>query len=725
MLFGRLWFGNRRGQHAADAEAHVNLGNALFEQGTLEEAIADTAIAKFTEPIRKGLDAGDLDTDIAKFTEPIRLQPDGADAYLHRAQPIWTSMIWTAQLPTSAKRSALSRPLRRRTRPEACAYDIQGQTEKAITDFQRFDELSSPEAIRQLFKKHIPEIADGVVEIKGVARIGGRRSKIAVYTPNPRIDALGSCVGRDGTRIKNIVDELGGERIDIIRWNESLQVLIPNAMQPAEIDEVMLCHLLGRAIVLVRDDQLSLAIGRWGQNVRLASKLVRWDIEIMTAEELDEVIDKAVKAFEKIEVVDTELAERLVEQGILSYDDLSVLEIADLVNTVEGLTEEQAVEIVARAAVLAEAQTEELLRRKGAGAVQEEPSAVEQQPAGADAQYNQGGGRQTPHGDPARARLRRGPLQPRQGPVSPREAGRGGIFLDDQGKLKEAAAELHAAAHGNLGIALAGQGKLEEAIAEYRDGDPAQARRRRGPLQPRHRPERPGEAGGGDRRIPHGDPAQARLRRGPRQPRRRPADQGKLEEAIAEFRTAIRLKPDFAEAHYNLGIALAGQGKLEEAIAEYRAAIRLKPDDAEAHNNLGVALDGQGKLEEAIAEYREAIRLKPDFAEAHSNLGDALADQGKLEEAIAEYRTAIRLKPDDAEAHYNLGIALEARGSWRRRSPNTARRSGSSPTTPWPTTTSASPWQTRGSWRRRSPNSARRSGSSPTSPRPTTTSATP
>ena len=157
---------------------------------------------------------------------------------------------------------------------------------------------------------------------------------------------MGACVGVRGTRIKNIVDELGGERIDIVRWNESLQVLIPNALQPAEIDEVMLCHLLGRGIVLVRDDQLSLAIGRRGQNVRLASKLVGWDIEIMTAEELEEVIEKAVKAFEKIDLVDVELAERLVEQGILSYDDLSVMEISDLVNTIEGLTEEQAMEIV-------------------------------------------------------------------------------------------------------------------------------------------------------------------------------------------------------------------------------------------------------------------------------------------------------------------------------------------------------------------------------------------
>ena len=157
-------------------------------------------------------------------------------------------------------------------------------------------------------------------------------------------------------------------------------MLIPNALQPAEVDEVILCHMLGRAIVLVRDDQLSLAIGRRGQNVRLASKLCGWDIEIMTAEELDEVIEKAVKPFEKIEGVDTELAERLVEQGILSYDDLSVMEIADLVNTIEGLSEEQAVEIVSQAETLAEELSEDLPRRKGGratAALLEEPSPGE------------------------------------------------------------------------------------------------------------------------------------------------------------------------------------------------------------------------------------------------------------------------------------------------------------------------------------------------------------
>jgi transcription termination/antitermination protein NusA len=234
-----------------------------------------------------------------------------------------------------------------------------------------------PDFVRRLFELEIPEIADQIIAIRALAREAGYRSKVAVTSIDTKVDAVGACVGVRGTRIKNIVDELGGERIDIVRWNESLQVLIPNALQPAEIDEVMLCHLLGRGIVLVRDDQLSLAIGRRGQNVRLASKLVGWDIEIMTAEELEEVIEKAVKAFEKIDLVDVELAERLVEQGILSYDDLSVMEISDLVNTIEGLTEEQAMEIVARAEVLAEEQTDELPRRKGSrGAAASEPAPV-------------------------------------------------------------------------------------------------------------------------------------------------------------------------------------------------------------------------------------------------------------------------------------------------------------------------------------------------------------
>ena len=155
-----------------------------------------------------------------------------------------------------------------------------------------------PQLVQRLFEQEIPEIADGVIEIRAMAREPGYRSKVAVSSSDARVDCVGACVGVRGNRIKNIVDELAGERIDIVRWDDNLEVLIPNALQPAEVEQVILCKMLGRAIVLVREDQLSLAIGRRGQNVRLASKLSGWDIEIMTQEELAESIDRAIAGFQ-------------------------------------------------------------------------------------------------------------------------------------------------------------------------------------------------------------------------------------------------------------------------------------------------------------------------------------------------------------------------------------------------------------------------------------------
>jgi transcription termination/antitermination protein NusA len=205
-----------------------------------------------------------------------------------------------------------------------------------------------PQLVQRLFEQEIPEIADGVIEIRAMAREPGYRSKVAVSSSDQRVDCVGACVGVRGNRIKNIVDELAGERIDIVRWSDDLQVLIPNALQPAEVEEVILCQMLGRAIVLVREDQLSLAIGRRGQNVRLASKLSGWDIEIMTREELDESIERAVSGFSSLTGVDEGLSEKLVGEGFLSYDDLSIIE-PDALMEMGDLTEEQANEIVAQA----------------------------------------------------------------------------------------------------------------------------------------------------------------------------------------------------------------------------------------------------------------------------------------------------------------------------------------------------------------------------------------
>jgi transcription termination/antitermination protein NusA len=211
---------------------------------------------------------------------------------------------------------------------------------------------TKPQLVQRLFEQEIPEIAEGVIEIRSISREPGYRTKVAVSSTDQRVDSVGACVGVRGNRIKNIVDELAGERIDIVRYNDDMQVLIPNALQPAEVEEVILCQMLGRAIVLVQEDQLSLAIGRRGQNVRLASKLCGWDIEIMTREELDEQIEQAVAGFSSLEGVEPELAERLVGEGFLSYDDLSVIE-PDSLMEMGGLAAEQVDRIVQQAEVKA------------------------------------------------------------------------------------------------------------------------------------------------------------------------------------------------------------------------------------------------------------------------------------------------------------------------------------------------------------------------------------
>jgi N utilization substance protein A len=232
-----------------------------------------------------------------------------------------------------------------------------------------------PDFVRRLFEQEIPEINDRTLEIRAVAREAGYRSKVAVSSIDMKVDCVGACVGVRGSRIKNIVEELGGERIDIVRWNDSLQVLIPNALQPAAVEEVFLYPRLGRAIVLVKEDQLSLAIGRRGQNVRLASKLVGWDIEIMTHDELNEGIERAEGWFRAIPGVADELVEAFIEEGFLSYDDLTFLEPAQLAE-LAGVTEEQADEMIAFAEEAAEQVEEETrLAKEAADAARAEAAA--------------------------------------------------------------------------------------------------------------------------------------------------------------------------------------------------------------------------------------------------------------------------------------------------------------------------------------------------------------
>ena len=238
-----------------------------------------------------------------------------------------------------------------------------------------------PEFVRRLFEVEIPEVSDRIIEVRSLAREAGYRSKVAVSCYDTNIDSVGACVGVRGSRIKTIVDELDGERIDIVRWNDSLQVLIPNAMQPAEVEDVILCPMMGRVIVLVREDQLSLAIGKKGQNVRLASKLVGWDIEVMTQEELDEQLERSVAAFCQIPKISEDLAESLVSQGFFSFDDLSVIE-PDHLQELSGMSPEECDTIVEHAEVLAEREEAEADRRK---ALEREARRVEKEAAQLDA----------------------------------------------------------------------------------------------------------------------------------------------------------------------------------------------------------------------------------------------------------------------------------------------------------------------------------------------------
>jgi len=144
--------------------------------------------------------------------------------------------------------------------------------------------------VRALFELEVPEISDGTIQIRRIEREPGYRTKLAVDSNDPKVDCVGACVGVRGTRIKSIIDELNGERIDIIRWNEDPQVLIQNALKPAEIAHIELDHVSRNALVLVSEDQQSLAIGRKGQNVRLATKLTGWKIDIMTRAELERTV---------------------------------------------------------------------------------------------------------------------------------------------------------------------------------------------------------------------------------------------------------------------------------------------------------------------------------------------------------------------------------------------------------------------------------------------------
>jgi N utilization substance protein A len=202
-----------------------------------------------------------------------------------------------------------------------------------------------PDLIRRLFEQEVPEVAENIIEIKALAREAGYRTKIAVESTDDKVDPVGACVGIRGSRIRNIVDELGGEKIDIVKWSDSSQALIANALMPAKVSEIAICFELGKATVVAAEDQLSLAIGKHGQNVRLAARLTGWDIDILTPAEYNREVDRMADCLKEVPGVDDRLVDKLLALGIVSVLDLEEVGPAPLMKElgVEKSLAEQAV----------------------------------------------------------------------------------------------------------------------------------------------------------------------------------------------------------------------------------------------------------------------------------------------------------------------------------------------------------------------------------------------
>ncbi len=222
-----------------------------------------------------------------------------------------------------------------------------------------------PDFVRRLFEVEVPEVAEQVIEIRALAREAGYRTKVAVSSLDSRVDAVGACVGIRGSRIRSIVDELGGEKIDIVRWDDSSKVLIANALKPAEVYDISLCFEMGRAIVVVTEDQLSLAIGKRGQNVRLAARLTQWDIDILTPTEFNGGMDAMEKTLLDIDGVDSQIVSQIVALGMVNVLDFEEVGPEPLVKEL-AMEQSLAEQIVRRCGERAKEIAEEQLVKKAA-----------------------------------------------------------------------------------------------------------------------------------------------------------------------------------------------------------------------------------------------------------------------------------------------------------------------------------------------------------------------
>ena len=231
---------------------------------------------------------------------------------------------------------------------------------------QIFLSRTDPQFMAELFKMEVPEIYDGIIEIKAVARDPGSRAKIAVISYDNSIDPVGACVGMRGSRVQAVVNELQGEKIDIIPWNEDMPTFLVNALQPAEVSKVVLDEEAERIEVVVPDEQLSLAIGRRGQNVRLASQLTGLDIDIMTEEEESKrrqaEFEERTKLFVDALDLDEFFAQLLVAEGFTNLEEVAYVDLDEL-TVIDGVDEDTAQELQTRAREQLEEEARKALER--------------------------------------------------------------------------------------------------------------------------------------------------------------------------------------------------------------------------------------------------------------------------------------------------------------------------------------------------------------------------
>jgi len=214
-----------------------------------------------------------------------------------------------------------------------------------------------PGLLIKLFEVEVPEIYEGVIKVKGAVREPGDRAKIAVYSEDSDVDPVGACVGMKGSRVQNVVQELRGEKIDIVEWDPDPAKFVCNAIAPAEVQKVIIDKESKLMQIIVADDQLSLAIGKRGQNVRLAAQLTGWKIDLESESVLKKKTEETKKILMKLEDIDASFADLLIKQGFSDIEDIAVLSGADLADML-GMSEDKATTILEELRVLIEKEKE-------------------------------------------------------------------------------------------------------------------------------------------------------------------------------------------------------------------------------------------------------------------------------------------------------------------------------------------------------------------------------